>query len=760
MNAVLPLLLAAAVAASPAESSLRRYALIVGANDGGAARIHLRYAESDATTMDRVLRELGGIAESDRLLVLNPDRAGFLNALARVRTMLSLDRPAGVTTELLVYYSGHSDDRGLLLKEERVPYEELRQILGELQADVRIAILDSCASGELTRFKGGQRKPAFLVDSSNHVKGHAFLTSSSADEVAQESDRIGSSFFTHALLSGLRGAADTSGDGRVTLNEAYQFAFNETLARTEQTIGGAQHPSYDIQLVGSGDVVMTDLRDTSAGLHLPKALDGRLSIRDASGHLVVELEKHAGHPIDLALEPGPYQVMLDRNGQLSRAPVTLAEGKREVLDTSKFTAVAGEATASRGSEPEVETYHVAPVTLGILYLGVPVKTVNYFELNLFVGGTTRLTGVSLSSLGAWIDEDAYGLQLSGLFNHEGRSLTGVDLSGITNIAGGQVKGLQGSGVVNYSGPLQGAQLAGTVNLANGEVVGLQAGGVLNLSGPLSGAQFSGVANIAAGPLHGLQGAGFFNVSLGGTGAWLSGAGNVTTGDARGLAATGFFNWHQGELLGAQLSGGFNFASKMTGAQLSTINVAGELAGPQFGVVNIGGKVSSQFGVVNIADEVDATVGLISVSRKGTFAGGFWTGDTAPMNLGLKMGGKTVYSILSLAWDPRAGSPQVSEYIGVGFHIPVVGNLWIDPDFGTGSGARSFATLFNSPGSLLSKVRLNVGYSFFPHLSVVGGVALDVQVRLPGSALQDLSYGWAGRSGTVSWWPSPYLGLQI
>ena len=58
------------------------------------------------------------------------------------------------------------------------------------------------------------------------------MTSSSENEAAQESERLRGSFFTHALLTGVRGAADASGDGKVTLGEAYQFAFNETLAQT------------------------------------------------------------------------------------------------------------------------------------------------------------------------------------------------------------------------------------------------------------------------------------------------------------------------------------------------------------------------------------------------------------------------------------------------------------------------------------------------------------------------------------------------
>ena len=38
----------------------------------------------------------------------------------------------------------------------------------------------------------------------------------------------------------------------------YRYAFDETLARTENTQAGPQHPSYDIQLTGAGDLVLTD----------------------------------------------------------------------------------------------------------------------------------------------------------------------------------------------------------------------------------------------------------------------------------------------------------------------------------------------------------------------------------------------------------------------------------------------------------------------------------------------------------------------
>jgi hypothetical protein len=499
---VLSLLMAAAPAPGAGSTLQRRFALLVGANDGGAARVRLRYAGSDAQSMDRVLRELGGVAEADRSLLLDPDRAAFVAALGRLRDAAAAARALGQATEILIYYSGHSDEQGLLLRGERVSYGELRDALNSAPADVRIAILDSCASGELTRAKGGVQRPAFLVDSANQVKGHAFLTSSSADEVAQESDRLGSSFFTHALVSGLRGGADSTGDGRVTLTEAYQFAFRETLARTERTEGGAQHPAYDIQLAGSGDVVMTDLRGTSAGLAVARDIDGRLYVRDAARQLVVELNKVAGHPIELALEPGIYQVTLERQGKLSSAQLTLVDGKRAQLDWSALSVIPGEATVSRGEGQ----YRIVPFNLALwkgLDLNGQGKVTDRFSFAPLVGGSTRLDGFAFAGIGSFIDEDASGVQVAGVINVEGGTLHGIDFAGVINRARRVDWGAQIAGVGNVSAePSSGLALAGAVNLAQGGWKGLLLSGAVNYAAALSGAQVS-LVNVG-GTVNGAQ----------------------------------------------------------------------------------------------------------------------------------------------------------------------------------------------------------------------------------------------------------------
>jgi hypothetical protein len=355
MKAVLAIVvsfLLLAPARASADVAIQRFLLVIGANAGGADRAKLQYAISDAERFARVMSELGGVPPANEIVLKQPRLKDVLAALDVLSTRLDAARRStpAARTEVIVYYSGHADEQGLLLGLDRYAYPELRDRLDRLPADVRIAVLDACASGAFTRLKGGRKRPAFLVDRSANMRGHAFLTSSAATESAQESDRIRASYFTHYLISGFRGAADLSGDGRITLSEAYHFAFNETLGRTVDTRGGAQHPSYDINLSGSGDVVMTDVRQTTATLVLGEDLDGRFFVRNASQELVVELYKPSGRKVQLGLEPGTYEVRLERNKTSMLAKTKIEDGATFALEPKQFGPVALEATRRRGGE--------------------------------------------------------------------------------------------------------------------------------------------------------------------------------------------------------------------------------------------------------------------------------------------------------------------------------------------------------------------------------------------------------------------------
>lgn len=485
-------------APSPADNApLRRFALLVGANDGGSERARLRYANSDADALAEVLRDLGGVGAGDLVHLRDPTPDEIDAAFDDLERKLQAAANAGERTQLLFYYSGHSDERGLLLAGERVEYARLRKRVQAVPADVRIAILDSCASGAFTRSKGGTKRPPFLVGSATDVEGHAFLTSSSADEAAQESDRVGGSFFTHFLNSGLRGAADIDGDRFVTLTEAYRYAFEATLARTESTRGGPQHAAYDIQLAGSGDLVMTDLRKPSAVLVLGTDLAGRISVRASSGRLAAEVDKAKGSGLlALAIEPGKYQILVDDGTTPRRASVEVGRGGRVAVVAADLRAVPIEYATLRGgaSDGLIEV----PFDIGI----VPPASLNgraarrakdpearirnRVSLSFGWSRAAKIEGMSLAlgasivdermrgvqaSLGASIARgDLEGLQFSSTFARA-RRVVGVQ-SAMINHADTIERGAQ-LGLVNATRGLRGAQI-GLVNVAK-DVRGVQIG---------------------------------------------------------------------------------------------------------------------------------------------------------------------------------------------------------------------------------------------------------------------------------------------
>ncbi len=333
-----------------AGESMRRFALVVGSNNGGPDRVRLRYAVADARAVIAVVRQLGGVDGASSVFLAEPGRSSLLAALAGIRGRILEAKKTSGRIEFIFYYSGHSDEEGLLLRGEKVYYRDLRDQVVKLPADVRIAILDSCSSGAFTRIKGGKMRSPFLVDRSNNMRGVAFMTSSSASEASQESDKIGGSFFTHYLVTGLRGAADTVRDGRVTLNEAYQYAYAETLSRTEKTLRGAQHPNYHIMMSGAGDVVLTDIRRSSASLVLSGPIRGKIRIRDKSHTLVAEFSKPKGREMPMGLDTGRYIILNERDGGLYESSITLKGSERFVLRNEHFSAATREYAVARGDD--------------------------------------------------------------------------------------------------------------------------------------------------------------------------------------------------------------------------------------------------------------------------------------------------------------------------------------------------------------------------------------------------------------------------
>ncbi len=438
------LALAIVFAALSASAETRRVAIVVGNNAGSGDLAPLRYAENDAGKFARVLVELGDVGPDDVLLLQGRRMADLERAIADAKERVSAFKRVPDTRAVLIFFfSGHSDGESLELGQEMLPYARLKAMLLGTGADLRVAIVDACKSGAGFREKGGRPAEPFVIKLSDTLvaSGDAFIMSSAADESALESSEVMGSYFTHNLISGLRGAADSSGDKLVTLAEAYRFAYDRTVSATSVLPVGVQHPSYDFRLSGQGELVLASLVKPSATLVVPEGSERSLVTDVVRDQVIVELPP--GPIREVALSPGQYGLRLMRGGQSFGGRVTLSEGMRRIVKWDELTQQAtGIAVARKGEggpeyelatrlpEPKPAVRVPASVSLGIgmsrdladMLVGAPMGLSAVlrlgFEPTIGDGLTFSVWGQLPSMIGGR-DYQSGGLQVGGVMGRIG-----------------------------------------------------------------------------------------------------------------------------------------------------------------------------------------------------------------------------------------------------------------------------------------------------------------------------------------------------
>lgn len=754
-------------------AGLKRFAIFAGSNDGGHERVQLEYAETDAMSMYEVLSEIGGLSPSDTIIMTDPGPEDIRNAFDRIQNRIEGEIPKARRTEFIFYYSGHSDDSGILPGGELFGYSDLRDRIDSMGTDVRIAVLDSCSSGSFTRLKGGVKRAPFMIDESVDTTGHAFLTSSSENEAAQESDAIEGSFFTHYLISALRGAGDSTQDGTVTLNEAYSFASDETLARTTSSIAGAQHPSYSINLTGSGDLVLTDLREVVSTITIDKELDGRVFFRDSSDRLVIEFRKRAGIPVAVSLPSGVYKVELENDSGLETAVITVTPGTVAIND-SDFNSANRTFARSRGdeqpvaSEVEMSTEDSLEAKMAEIRSDLNSRFDDSFneddefdkteedleqrmeEIREIIDDTFKKEDKpeQISSTHRWNEEEVMRTDLDYMvfgfsptpsrdssndvrnislqFIGKPYAINGVAV-GFMNMTYWDVYGAQVAALSNQTGRDQyGATVSGVYNIVEKDLWGVGAAGIFNITeGEVYGIQSAGIFNISSRQLMGVQAAGIFN---------------ITSNMAYGVQAGGIFNITEGMMNGVQTAGIFNIADgMMNGFQVAGIfNAADNINGGQIGLINVGGVINGvQIGLINISDDINGLpIGLITISKNGIMDFGGWFEDSGFFYTGLQTGSKNFYNFGYLGFPIENQGSILVAGIGIGSRINL-GSFYIDLDASVKSVASGFdygdairnTFSYNQIKSVYPNARISAGLKMFRVMSLYGGMSLDI--HLPG-----------------------------
>lgn len=567
--------------------AIERYAIYAASQYGGPDCTPLRYAGTDANRLYKTMTEIGGISPKNSIVLNGTTKENLESAFNTITTRIKQNENTSKGSEFFFYYSGHSDENALLLGNETYSYSDLKNAISTVPTEIHVVILDSCFSGNFIRAKGGSRKKPFLFDDTSIVKGHAYLSSSSENESSLESDSIGASYFTSSIITGLRGAADTSGDKKVSLNELYDYAFNNTLSQTELSTSGPQHPAYNIKLVGSGDLILTDISESDSLVIIPKASSGKYIIRTEEGKLISEISKTAGTEMELALQEDTYIVTVITPDSTKQTSIHLSKGDTCTLDEKNMKTVSLTTGTERG--PQAKTSYT-PVCISIfpgMQFPADAKNSNVV-ISPFSSMQDKVAGVQLDAFYGIINANLRGVQTAGFINVLRGPGTGIQAAGLSNVALTGLTGAQLSGLGNYlGGKGYGAQAAGFANIASSGFNGVQFAGFGNyLGGKGYGIQAAGLINIAPSGFNGVQLSGLGNY-LGGKGNGTQTAGliNIAPSGLNGVQAAGFGNFSGGEENGIQISGLINIAHKINGLQVGFINIAEENNGVALGLFN-------------------------------------------------------------------------------------------------------------------------------------------------------------------------------
>ena len=323
---VLALLLGASANGAEPPAGRSVLALIVTNNRSAQlGRPDLRYADDDGAKYYELFRMLAPAEQVTLLTDLDPDtarlfpklvaiakppsRAQVVQATEALARQVDGLRTQGHPTDFYFIYAGHGDidqGRGFIeLSDAAVNADDLDALIfRRIHATNTHIILDSCNSFFVLnpRKPGGRRFPSSQEAAeaiAARLPNVGVFLSTSAEAQVYEWSELQSGIFSHAVRSGLTGAADVDGDGRVSYTELAAFV---NLAAKD-----VRNPLYRPTVFARGpggrnDSPMIDLATANAAtLELPAGEERRITVRDGDDLPWIDLHTEADNAVRLRL---------------------------------------------------------------------------------------------------------------------------------------------------------------------------------------------------------------------------------------------------------------------------------------------------------------------------------------------------------------------------------------------------------------------------------------------------------------------------
>ncbi len=356
MFALLPLALTLAVTTTPGERPAKPavLALIVANNASNKPeRSPLQYADDDGAkyfdVFSTVARDedvllLSGLdADTERIFphlasrTRAPNHANLEEAARVLAAKAAAYRGQQREVDFFFVFAGHGDVEGgqgyVELLDSAFTAEDLEKLVGHVGASRSHVILDSCNSFFVVNpRKAGGRRYATPRDAAESLTRRlpnvgVFLSTSAEAEVYEWSE-LQSGIFSHAVRSGLSGAADANGDGRVSYQELAAFV---DLASSE-----VKNPNFRPKVFARGPAgddrrPLFDLEQANAvTLALEADEPLRLTLRDDLGLRWIDLNKEQGAQMVVRLPrrlaPGMAVEQLRLEGDVERVVARYALG--------------------------------------------------------------------------------------------------------------------------------------------------------------------------------------------------------------------------------------------------------------------------------------------------------------------------------------------------------------------------------------------------------------------------------------------------
>jgi len=320
----------AAPAAAPVSTDAASLVLIVASNRGvRAGRAPLQYADDDGAKYHEVFATIAGeentilLADFDRdtarlfprLLekARSPSRAQLDRAVSRLAARSAELRRAGRAVRFHFVFAGHGDvdgGRGFLeLSDGPFTADDLQRLLRAVGASESHVILDSCNSFFVVnpRKPGGRRFPTprdAAEALARRLPDVGVFLSTSAQADVYEWSELQSGVFSHAVRSGLMGAADASGDGGVSYEELAAFV--------DTAVAAIKNPNFRPRVFARGpngedERAILDLPSARTALVVDDAGPVRLAVRDLDGLRWLDAHAEAASVLRLWFPPSVSQ---------------------------------------------------------------------------------------------------------------------------------------------------------------------------------------------------------------------------------------------------------------------------------------------------------------------------------------------------------------------------------------------------------------------------------------------------------------------